>query len=209
MRYNRKLQAYEAKWPNGTTEYFGRDLIIVDHCKGPLMVEPNANKKAVKVAKVKHSNLTFRTRDAELMILRAFYDTLKELRTDAAKQEALVSLLKEHPWVQVYIRAALDPNRKYRLQSVHLKKLKNYKPAKTNDSIFVVLTGLQFNKYEPIEAVRKWHDVLDGLQPEGHKIANMILDKQFCGFSRKECNQAMKAAGILILIPKRHEDEQG
>ena len=207
MRHSKKLNAYYAKWPNGTTEYFGRDLIVVDYCKGPLMVEPNANKKAVKAAKVKHSNLTFRTRDAELMILRAFYDSLQHVKlSDAARIAALVSFLKEHPWAQTYIRAALDPNRIYRLQSVHLKKLKKHKPNETHDSIFVVLTGLQFNKYEPMEAVRKWRDVLDGLQPEGHKIANMILDKQFCGFSRKECNEAMKATGIRILVPRRHDE---
>ncbi len=206
VRYDKKNLLYLAEYPNGKVQYFCPELEIVNVCTEPLMLEPNANKKAVKDARVKHSNLQFRTRDAELLIIRALYDSLKYIKADEERHELLVSFLKEHPWSQVYICAALDPNRVYRLKSAHLKQLHNPMLSTTPRSLFVVLTGLQFNKYQPMEGALEWWRVVQELQPEGRKIANMILNKKFCDFTRAQCNKAMKEAGIRILIPRKHDE---
>lgn len=168
----------------------------------------NTSKPKVKAARSVVSNLTTRTRDEELFIIKALLDTLAPLTDEDAIHEILVATLTEHPWMAVYMRAALDPNRIYGLRSKHLKHVPRVSSELPPKGFFVLLTELQFEKLTPRQAIVEWRMMLQTLQPESQKVANMILNKKFGGLSRLQCVKAMKACKISPTIRKKVDETE-
>ena len=160
--------------------------------KKPLKIEP----RIAKGVKERVGDYTkSRTRSEELTILKALGDSVENLK-GKARADVLIETLKRHPWMGVYMRAALDPNRKYGLKSKHLKQLKRPMKSTIPFSFFVMLTKLQFKILPPMEAALEWWRILQEMPKELRPVANMILNKKFFGYTIEQANFCMKKAKI-------------
>lgn len=143
-----------------------------------------------------------RTKEHELYVIKALVDSTHHSSKDA-RRDVLISMLEKHPWLGVWLRACYALDRNYRLKPKHLRKVANKPRSKSTYGIFELLTKLQFNKLEPVQAAVEWLSMIEEWDEDVRPIANMVLERQFGEVTYEDARFAMKKCKNLPVLPKR------
>jgi hypothetical protein len=189
-------------------------LLTIKKCEKPNVVRDDIGLDSVRLVATKDalyhkwglvpvkSDFT-RTREDELFIIKALVDACANCGKEA-RRDLLIDNIKSHPWLGVWLRACYDEDRIYRLLPKHVKAVKD-RPRVEAQGIFNILTQLQYNKLKPIRAAREWLSMLEEMDRDVWRIANMVLTKQFGNITYSDARFAMKETGCVPWLPNRKQ----
>jgi hypothetical protein len=143
-----------------------------------------------------------RTREDELYIIKALVDSTLYCGKEA-RRDVLIDVLKRHMWLGVWLRACYGAERVYRLKPSHLKYAEGKRRNPNPDSIFMLLTQLQFNKLKPKKAVIEWVSMLETMDEFVWDVANMILLNKLGSITYSDARYAMIQTKCIPVLPKR------
>lgn len=189
-------------------------FLTIKKCEKPNVIRDDVALDSVRLVDIKDAlyskwglipqkrNNALRSREDELFTLKALVDSTRHCGKEA-RRDVLVSVMKENMWIGVWIRACYDEDRIYRLLPEHVEKVKDKARVEKPQTIFMLLTQLQFNKLKPIRAAREWLSMLEEFDEDVRPIANMVLEKQFGDITYSDARYAMKETGCVPWLPER------
>ena len=143
-----------------------------------------------------------RTREEELFVLKALVDSTSHVDSDARK-DIVAENLKRNTWLGVWFTACYSANRNYRLKPKHVKQVRNMPRSKDPLGIFVLLAKLQYNRLKPKQAAIEWLSMLETMDRDVWRVANMVLLRQFGNITYNEIRYAMRSTGYVPCLPKK------
>jgi hypothetical protein len=148
-----------------------------------------------------------RTRTQELVVLKVLIQRCQGKEKEE-RREIIRRMMAMNMWLGVWFRACYDLEREYKLkpEDVMKKRVSRWlekNPIETPLSLFPLLTKLQFNKYEPLQAAAEWRSMLRQFDKPMREVLNMFLLRKFGDVTYNDARYAMRITNNVPVLKKK------